>query len=147
MEDHCAALDAALHVPIEDIAGQPINVGSDRATSVLDITHVILDQLNKPHSLIEHMVDRPGQVDMHHSDSQLAQQLLGWCATTDLHEGLGKTIAWYKENTDCWKSLERKQFAVPQQSKYTSVLRGARHRGPISAGDDFADTTGLRTAK
>lgn len=103
--DHCEALDKALHVDINRIKGQVINLGTGISTSVGDIAKKV-KALTNADSEIVFVGDRPGQVVRHTSSTQKAKDLLGWEATTSFDEGLVKTIEWYKDNPKWWeKSL------------------------------------------
>lgn len=107
VEDHCDAIDRALHIEdFDTIKNQVINIGTGRPVSVHEIAKIIVSKLNKPEDLITHIGERPGQVDLHVSSTEKAMRLLGWRAKTNLIEGLQKTIDWYKENEDWWRPLE-----------------------------------------
>lgn len=107
VEDHCEAIDAALHIEnFDTIKNQIINIGTGEAVSVFDMAKIILQELNKPESLIEYIGNRPGQVALHKATTEKAEKLLGWKAKTDVKEGLRKTIEWYQSNEAWWKDLE-----------------------------------------
>jgi len=107
VEDHCDAIDRALHIEdFDTIKNQVINIGTGRPTSVHEIARIIVSKLNKPEDLITHIGERPGQVDLHVSSTDKAMRLLGWRSKTSLFDGLQKTIEWYKENEDWWRPLE-----------------------------------------
>lgn len=101
VEDHCAALDAALHQPIEKLAGEVINLGTGVSISVLEIAERIKQLMNSS-SPIQMVGDRPGQVFRHTSSTAKARELLGWQATTSFQEGLERTIRWYQDNPKWW---------------------------------------------
>lgn len=108
VEDHCEALDKALHIPdFSRIKNQVINIGSGKATSVLEIAQEVCAYFNLlPDNHLQFIADRPGQVDCHISSTDKAHKLLDWQATTSLKEGVRKTIEWYKNNQNWWSSLE-----------------------------------------
>lgn len=107
VDDHCDAIDRALHVSdFSSIKNRVINIGTGRAISVLEIAEKILAALGKDRTLLAHIGDRPGQVDTHISSTNAAERLLGWRATTDIDTGLAATIAWYRDHADWWKDLE-----------------------------------------
>ena len=104
VEDHCEAIDRALHVEdFSRIKNQVINIGTGLATSVQDVAGNLLRMLDKPDTLQKYIGDRPGQVHRHCSSVSKAKELLGWEAHTTLEEGLKKTIAWYRENEPWWR--------------------------------------------
>lgn len=102
VEDHCDALDRALHVPIESIAGQAINIGTGKATSILDIARIVAKEMGFGAEKIRFIADRPGQVVRHACDSARARNLLGWEPATSLLTGIRKTIDWYRNHPDWW---------------------------------------------
>jgi len=107
VEDHCEALDKALHLPdFSKIKNQVINIGTGRAVSVLDIAKIILKTLGKSEDMLKYIFDRPGQVERHISSTEKAKKLLDWEAKTRLEDGVIKTIEWYKNNEEWWKELE-----------------------------------------
>jgi dTDP-glucose 4,6-dehydratase len=104
VQDHCRALDAALHRPIDGLAGEVINLGTAKSFSVLEIAERIREALGSSSEI--HLVgDRPGQVFRHTSSTAKAKQLLGWEATTAFLPGLQQTIDWYRENTKWWERI------------------------------------------
>ncbi len=110
--DHCEALDKVLHVDINKVKGQVINLGSGVSTSVHDIAKKVKTLTNASSDII-FVGDRPGQVVRHTSSTQKAKDLLDWEATTSFDEGLSKTIQWYKDNPKWWeKSLWLRQVPI-----------------------------------
>lgn len=101
VEDHCRALDAALHAPLERLAGEVINLGSGRSLSVLEIAERIKAEMNSD-SPIQLVGDRPGQVFRHTSSTAKARDLLGWQVEVSFEEGLRRTIDWYRTHQRWW---------------------------------------------
>lgn len=106
VDDTCEAIDRAIHVPLDKVKGEVINVGTGEDTSINDIATLILDMLGKPQSLKVNMDCRPGQVDRHLSSTEKSFRLLGWKSKTDILHGLPKTIEWYKNNPEWWHKIE-----------------------------------------
>jgi len=92
VEDHCRAVYAAL---LRGSAGEKYNIGSDTETHNIDIVNTLCDLLDKPHSLITHVEDRPGH-DRRYSTDSLKIRTLGWRALHTLESGLEKTVAAYR---------------------------------------------------
>lgn len=101
VQDHCEALDKALHSPAGKLDGQVINLGTALSYSVLEIAERIKARMNSA-SEIKMVGDRPGQVFRHTSSTAKAKELLGWEATTGFEDGLERTIDWYAKNTKWW---------------------------------------------
>ncbi len=103
VEDVCRALDKVIHLDLEKVKGQVINIGTGNDISIKDVAGIILDKMGKPGSLVSYMGDRPGQVQRHVSSTEKSWQLLRWKAETDFDIGITKTISWYKQNRDWWQ--------------------------------------------
>lgn len=106
VQDHCEAIDKALHIEdFDKIKNQVINIGSGEAHSVSEIAGIILQEIGASEELLTHIGDRPGQVKLHIASTEKARRLLGWETRTDLKEGIRKTIQWYRENEKWWENL------------------------------------------
>jgi dTDP-glucose 4,6-dehydratase len=103
VEDHCDALDAIVHAPVDAVAGKTLNVGSERHISVLDVARKVVAAMNAPEERIELIGDRPGQVFRHTANASLLRATVGWELRTPFEEGLEKTIAWYCANEAWWR--------------------------------------------
>jgi dTDP-glucose 4,6-dehydratase len=112
VEDDAEAIVAAIEAPIDDVAGEVINIATGVDISVDAIADSVLDLLGKPRSLKQHVDERPGQVDRHIGSTEKAERLLGWRARTPFEDGLERTVAWYRENEAWWKGLLRTGMRV-----------------------------------
>lgn len=101
--DLCRAVDKALHVDIERVKGEAINIGTGKSTSISTIAEMIIKIMGKSSSFIQYVGDRLGQVKLHISSVKKAEELLEWRANVSLEEGLNKTIDWYKKNRRLWE--------------------------------------------
>lgn len=106
VDDTCTAILNALEVPLDAVMGEVINLGTGIATDVLSIARKIVELRGQPATLLEHVEDRPAQVDLHISSTEKARQLLGWQASTNLDDGLTQTLEWYATHERWWKRLE-----------------------------------------
>lgn len=112
VEDHCKALDQALHCDIHKVKGEVINIGTGRSISILGIAEKI-KELTKSTSPITFVGERPGQVVRHTSSTDKAKRALNWEATTKFEDGLSKTVDWYRSNTKWWqKSMWLRQVPI-----------------------------------
>ena len=112
VEDHAEAIDAVLAAPIDDVAGEVMNVATGVDISVSRIADIVLEQLGKPTSLKIHLPERPGQVDRHIGSTDKAERLLGWRAATSFEDGLARTIAWYQQNRPWWEAALRAEHTA-----------------------------------
>jgi dTDP-glucose 4,6-dehydratase len=107
VDDHCDAIDLALHLEdFSKIKNQVINIGTGRATSVLDVAKSVLRLLGKQEDLIKFIGNRPGQVKRHCSSTAKAKELLGWESKTSLDTGLAETVEWYRSHEPWWREQE-----------------------------------------
>jgi dTDP-glucose 4,6-dehydratase len=103
--DTAEAITAACEVPLNQIVGETINVATGVDESVEQIADMILEILDKPASLKQHMRDRPGQVDRHIGSTDKAADLLGWRSSIPFADGLERTVAWYRDNPQWWQAI------------------------------------------
>ena len=105
VEDTCEALDLIMHADSDKVVGEAINIGTGVDTDILTIAQKVLDLVDKPHNLIEHVKDRPGQVSRHISSTEKVHRLLGWTAKIGLDDGLQRTGEFYKNNKQWWEKF------------------------------------------
>jgi len=107
VDDHCQALDSLLHHEnFSEIKNNIFNIGTNVATSNLDIAELILEELGCSTSLLRFIGDRPGQVDCHIAGIKKIGEVTGWKPSISLKEGVSKTIEWYQNNEKWWRNLE-----------------------------------------
>lgn len=95
--DHCSAIKAVLHNGKE---GEVYNIGGNSEKTNIEITKLILKELNKPETLIKYVEDRLGHDRRYAIDSSKIKNELGWQPSIDFERGISITIKWYKENQD-----------------------------------------------
>lgn len=103
VDDH---IDALLEVLKKGKSGETYNIASSKEIKNLDLVKLIcliLDEMipnkNKKYSeLIKFVDDRPGHDFRYSMNVDKIKRDINWAATTELNEGLRKTIAWYLDN-------------------------------------------------
>ncbi len=105
VQDLCEAIDKALHVKLNKVKGEVINVGTGIDTSVKKIAEIIIKLIPSSQSKIKYISERPGQVARHIASTEKAKRLLGWKAKTSLEKGMKKTIDWYAKNKEWWRDM------------------------------------------
>ena len=95
VEDHCRALLAALEM---GRGGEIYNIGSDNEWPNIQIVGRLLEILQKPRELIEHVKDRPGHDRRYAIDAAKARAELGWSPHIAFPDGLKGTVEWYLQN-------------------------------------------------
>jgi dTDP-glucose 4,6-dehydratase len=105
VDDDAEAIEAVIAAPLEDIAGEVLNIATGIDIPVTEIADAVLDALDKPSSLKSFVSERPGQVDRHIGSTDKMERVTGWRARTSFEEGLAQTIAWYRENETWWRGI------------------------------------------
>ncbi len=100
VDDHCAAVDTVLR---KGVAGEIYNVGGTAELSNVELTHRLIELCGADESLIERVEDRLGH-DQRYSISLDRIAELGWQPQMEIDEGLERTVAWYRDNDDWWRS-------------------------------------------
>ena len=100
--DHCEGIDVVLH---RGVPGEIYNLGTGSGMRNIDMAHMILDLLDKPYSLIQHVQDRPGH-DRRYCLNCEKVKGLGWQPRHTCAEALEKTVRWYVENEWWWRKIK-----------------------------------------
>ncbi len=103
--DDAEAIEAIVDAPLDEIAGEVLNIATGVDISVADIAGLVLEVLGKPADLLRYVDERPGQVDRHIGSTDKTTQLTGWQARTSFADGLERTITWYRENEAWWRAV------------------------------------------
>lgn len=93
--DHCAAIDLVMR---DAAPGSIYNIGSDHDVPNLEIVRLILKILDKPETLIRHVLDRPGHDRRYAMDSGKIRKDLGWKPAFSFEQAMNKTVDWYLGN-------------------------------------------------
>jgi dTDP-glucose 4,6-dehydratase len=114
--DHCRALDLLVDRGIE---GEAYNIGGGNEIMNVDLTHRILDTLNKPRSLIRPVADRPGHDRRYCLDSTKLRSI-GWSPQVAFADGLRDTLDWYRANDWWWRPIKEQDpnFRTYYQTQY-----------------------------
>ena len=102
VEDHCEGIDLVLH---KGLPGEVYNLGTGRETRNIDMARMILELLQKPQSLLQHVADRPGH-DRRYSLSIDKIRALGWTSRHTFARALEKTARWYVDNEWWWRQIK-----------------------------------------
>ena len=97
VDDLIEAILRTMDTP-DDFTG-PINIGNPGGSSVLQLAELVL-KLTRSNSKL---VFRPLPSDdprQRQPDISLAQEMLGWVPTTELEQGLERTISYFRDRSD-----------------------------------------------
>ncbi len=112
--DNCEGIDLVLH---KGKIGEIYNIGADNEKTNKEITEIILRELGKDESHIEHVKDRPGHDRRYALDSTKIKKL-GWKPKYSFEKAIKETIEWYKNNQDWWKKIKSGEFLEYYKKQY-----------------------------
>ncbi|WP_342046225.1 dTDP-glucose 4,6-dehydratase [Bacillus sp. OTU530] len=119
VEDHCQAIDLVLH---NGRNGEVYNVGGNNERTNIEIVKTILEQLDKPESLIKYVTDRPGHDRRYAIDATKLRTELGWQPKYTFDTGIEQTIKWYLENKDWWENIISGEYQSYFETQYGNRL-------------------------
>ena len=106
------ATDALLKlVSSKSIKNDVFNIGSNKETSILELSKEILTLFGLDSNYVE-KIDTNATLGVNYEDINRRVpgvskifDMTGWRAKTELKEGIKKTVQWYKENQNWWNPL------------------------------------------
>jgi dTDP-glucose 4,6-dehydratase len=100
--DHCRGVDLLIERGVD---GEVYNIGGGNDIMNVDLTHRILQALDKPPSLIKPVADRQGH-DRRYCLDTTKLRGLGWSPRVDFADGLRQTVNWYRQNEWWWRPIK-----------------------------------------
>jgi dTDP-glucose 4,6-dehydratase len=122
VRDHCAAVERVWR---SGKPGEVYNIGGRSERTNLELTHLLLDLLGKPRSLIKYVQDRPGHDRRYAIDCAKAERELGWRAQTTFEEGLRETVRWYQDNAAWVAQVRSGEYLKYYERQYGRRAAGA----------------------
>ena len=111
VNDHVQAIENLIS------KGKPGNVYNITAYEEITnktIVEKILDILEKPHSMIEHVGDRPGHDKRYSINCSKIENEIGWKHQYNFDDALKQTVTWYLDNQSWWEPLIDENTLHPQ---------------------------------
>lgn len=105
VEDVCRAVDLIMN---QGKPGEAYNVGGETEKRNIDVARKVLTLLGKDESYLSFVQDRPGHDLRYALNNKKIKDELDWKLTMAFHEGIEKTVAWYKANEWWWKPLKER---------------------------------------
>jgi dTDP-glucose 4,6-dehydratase len=113
--DHCAGIEA---VRRKGRIGEVYNLGGRCEKPNIEITHLLLDLIGKPRTLIHHVKDRPGHDRRYAIDCSKAERELGWTPQIAFEQGIRETITWYRQNEEWVSTIRSGEYLKYYERQY-----------------------------
>jgi dTDP-glucose 4,6-dehydratase len=101
VDDNCRGI---LKVFSSGESGEIYNIGGNNEITNLEITKLLLQELDKNESQIEFVADRLGHDFRYSIDSTKIATELGFTPELDFKSGLNQVVKWYLDNSNWWQS-------------------------------------------
>jgi len=112
--DHCRGVDVVVERGHD---GEVYNIGGGNEVSNVDLTHRILQLLDRPATLIRPVADRPGH-DRRYALNADKLAALGFRPRRRFEEALADTIAWYRTHEAWWRPIKSGEFRAYYEKQY-----------------------------
>lgn len=123
--DHCRGIDAALR---RGRIGEVYNFGGHNEITNLELTHLLLELMDKPDNLIATVTDRPGHDQRYAVDSAKAESELDWKPEADFPAALKETIQWYLDHADWVERIKSGEYRKYYEEQYGRRLNDGKEQ-------------------
>jgi dTDP-glucose 4,6-dehydratase len=132
--DHAAAIDFVL---ANGQSGEVYNVAGGTEMANRDTVALLLDELDKPWTLVRHVEDRPGH-DRRYAMDPGKLAALGWSPRVAFADGLRETVGWYRDNEAWWRAARGGDWDAYYERQYGRrlALGGAAAAGTSRRDED-----------
>ncbi|HLW66531.1 MAG TPA: dTDP-glucose 4,6-dehydratase [Gemmataceae bacterium] len=117
VRDHCAGIDA---VRRNGRTGEVYNLGGRCEKPNIEITHLLLDLIGKPRTMIRHVKDRPGHDRRYAIDCSKAERELVWSPKVGFEQGIRETIQWYRDHKEWVDTIRSGEYLKYYERQYAS---------------------------
>ena len=114
VDDHA---DAIAFILDRGVSGEAYNICGTGQLPNREVTARILSLVDRPWSLVRSVPDRPGH-DVRYAMDGTRLAHLGWQPTVDFDDGLARTVAWFRDNTDWWRQAKSGDWKDYYESQY-----------------------------
>jgi dTDP-glucose 4,6-dehydratase len=102
--------------------GEAYNVGGPDECENIEVVRRILELTGRDESLIEYVRDRLGHDRRYSLSSDKIRAELGWEAEVHFHEGLARTVDWYRDNEAWWAPIRSGEYREYYERQYGRSL-------------------------
>jgi dTDP-glucose 4,6-dehydratase len=114
--DHCEAIYLVLQA---GVIGETYNIGTGTEMTNLEMVEILLDELGKDQSLIQHVEDRLGHDRRYCLDVRKIMSL-GWEPNYTNEEAIRATVRWYVDNHWWWEPIRSGEFKEYYRQNYAN---------------------------
>jgi dTDP-glucose 4,6-dehydratase len=115
VRDHCTAVERVWRA---GTPGEVYNIGGRCERTNLELTHLLLEVMGKPTSLIRFVKDRPGHDRRYAIDCSKIERVLGWRPSVSFDDGLRDTVRWYAANRDWVAKIRSGEYLAYYKRQY-----------------------------
>ena len=98
--------------------GEIYNIGGHNERTNLEVVKTVLNQMNKPETLIDYVTDRPGHDRRYAINPEKIEKELGWKPNYSFDTGIKQTIEWYLNNREWWEHIINGEYQDYFQNQY-----------------------------
>ncbi len=121
VDDHALGIAAAL---FNGESGEAYNIAGEHHEHNINVTHRILDLLDKPESLIKHVPDREGH-DLRYAMNAARLRGMGWERQYSFDSAVEATVRWYQDNEWWWRKIKTGEYLEYYKRQYAARLAAA----------------------
>jgi dTDP-glucose 4,6-dehydratase len=101
--------------------GEVYNAGGRNEMTNLALTHLLLDILGKPKSLIKYVKDRPGHDRRYAIDCSKIERELGWRPEVTFERGLRETVHWSQKHSEWVAAIRNGEYLKYCEKQYGKI--------------------------
>jgi dTDP-glucose 4,6-dehydratase len=111
VEDACRAVDQVLS---RGRVGEAYNIGGQSERPNIEVARQVLTFLKKGEEHLQFVTDRPGHDLRYALSNDKIKKETGWYPKVQFSDGLFRTVQWYQDHTDWWRTIKNR---LQQESK------------------------------
>jgi dTDP-glucose 4,6-dehydratase len=120
VDDNCRGILAVLE---KGKTGEIYNIAGLNVAENLFLVRDLLRLMEKPETLISYVQDRPGHDRRYALTYKKIETELGWKPAISLHDGLRRTIDWYKNNRKWLDEVQTGEYRMYYEKYYDNRER------------------------